>query len=218
MIEYELFGRIVEVHWASIAAGAALGLLLGITVVFLAARGRDRDARHAIAMRTAEGRRESLGIIRARFERGTVPELDVNQAEIELAIAEASAVSFERGIVQAQNALRVLLGRYPGSIERGLALEDQRFLPDVPAGLPSELLQRRPDVVTAEQTLAAETARIGVAEAQRYPSISLTGSLGAIADELSDLNTNEAKAWNIAAGIFQPIFNSGQLKAQAKAQ
>jgi multidrug efflux system outer membrane protein len=73
-------------------------------------------------------------------------------------------------------------------------------------------------VVAAEQSLAAETARIGVAEAMRYPSISMTGSLGAIADELSDLNTNEAKAWNVAAGIFQPIFNSGRLKAQAESQ
>jgi multidrug efflux system outer membrane protein len=179
---------------------------------------RDLDARYAIAIRTAESRRDSLEIIRARFDKGTVPELDVNQAEIELAIAEASAVSFERQIIQAENALRILLGRYPGSIDRGLALDEQRLLPDVPAGLPSELLQRRPDVVAAEQSLAAETARIGVAEALRYPSISMTGSLGAIADELSDLNTNEAKAWNVAAGIFQPIFNSGRLKAQAESQ
>lgn len=179
---------------------------------------RDLDARHAIAIRTTESRRDSLEIIRARFDKGTVPELDVNQAEIELAIAEASAVSFERQIIQAENALRILLGRYPGPIDRGLALDEQRLLPDVPAGLPSELLQRRPDVVAAEQSLAAETARIGVAEAMRYPSISMTGSLGAIADELSDLNTNEAKAWNVAAGIFQPIFNSGRLKAQAESQ
>jgi len=179
---------------------------------------RDLDARHQIALRTIEGRRESLEIIKARFDKGTVPELDVNQAEIELAIAEVAAVSFERGIVQAQNALRVLLGSYPGEVDRGPELEDQRMPPEVPAGLTSDLLRRRPDVVAAEQTLAAETARIGVAEAMRYPSISLTGSLGAIADELSDLNTNDAKAWNIAAGVFQPIFNSGRLKAQARAQ
>jgi multidrug efflux system outer membrane protein len=179
---------------------------------------RDLDYRHAIAVRTVASRRDSLDIIRARFDEGTVPELDVNQAEIELAIAEAAVQEFDRGVVQTGNALRVLLGRYPGAVARGLSLDEQGLSPEVPAGLTSELLERRPDVVAAEQTLVAETARIGVAEAFRYPSISLTGSLGAIADELSDLNTNEAKAWNIAADIFQPIFNSGQLKAQARAQ
>ncbi|MCP5060410.1 MAG: TolC family protein [bacterium] len=88
----------------------------------------------------------------------------------------------------------------------------------IPAGLPSELLQRRPDLVAAEQQLAAETARVGVAEAQRWPSISLTGSLGVISDELSSLNSSEAKAWNLTAGLFAPVFHAGQLKAQAKAQ
>ena len=88
----------------------------------------------------------------------------------------------------------------------------------MPPGLGSELLQRRPDLVAAEQALVAETARIGVAEALRWPSLTLSGSIAAVAEDLSDLNTNEAKAWNIAAGIFQPIFNSGQLKAQAGAQ
>jgi multidrug efflux system outer membrane protein len=179
---------------------------------------RDLDQRYEIAVRTAAGRRKSLGIIRSRFGKGTVPELDVNQAEIELSIAEAAVQSFDRGVVQTQNALRVLLGRYPGEVERGLALDEQRLLPEVPSGLPSELLLRRPDVVAAEQSLAAETARIGVAEALRYPSLSLSGSLGAVADELSDLNANEVKAWNLFAGVFQPVFNSGQLKAQAEAQ
>lgn len=178
----------------------------------------DLDQSYQISVRTAETRRNSLEIIRARFDEGTVPELDVNQAEIELSGAEASIAAFERAVIQTQNALRILLGRYPGPIARGLALDAQRLPPEVPAGLPSELLQRRPDVVAAEQQLVAETAGIGVAEAFRYPSIGLTGSLGAIADELSDLNTHEAKAWNLAAGIFQPIFNSGQLKAQAMAQ
>jgi multidrug efflux system outer membrane protein len=120
--------------------------------------------------------------------------------------------------VQTENALRDLLGRYPGGVVRGLPLEEQSLAPEVPAGLPSELLQRRPDVVSAEQQLAAETARIGVAEALRWPSISLTASFGAIATELSDLNTNEAKAWNLLAGLIAPIFNSGRLKANARAQ
>ncbi|MCG8589086.1 MAG: efflux transporter outer membrane subunit [Proteobacteria bacterium] len=179
---------------------------------------RDLDARLEIARRTAATRAESLRIIEARFRKGTVAEIDVNQAQVELAIAEVAIAQFERGIVQTENALRELLGRNPGEVERGLALDEQFVVPEVPAGLPAELLRRRPDVVAAEQVLAAETARIGVAEALRWPSISLTGSLGAITDELSDISPSEVKAWNLLAGFATPLFNAGQLKAQAKVQ
>lgn len=179
---------------------------------------RDLDARLAISQRTAAGRRDSLDIITARFDKGTVAELDVNQAQIQLAIAEAAVAAFERQVVQTENALRVLLGSFPGPIPRGAELVEQRFPPQAPAGLPSELLDRRPDVFAAEQTLAAETARIGVAEAMRYPSITLTGSISTAAEQLSDLNSNEAKLWNIAADVFYPLFNSGQLRAQAREQ
>jgi len=88
----------------------------------------------------------------------------------------------------------------------------------VPTGLPADLLQRRPDLVAAERILAAETARIGVAEALRWPSISLTGTIGLASDELSGLNSSDAKIWDVGADIFSPIFNSGRLKAQAEAQ
>lgn len=179
---------------------------------------RDLDERLAISIRTVEGRTDSLKIIQARFDKGTVPELDVNQAEIELAIAEAAVASFRRQIVQAENALRILLGQNPGSIPRGLELKQQAFPPDVPAGLPSALVDQRPDVILAEEQLVAETARIGVAEALRYPSITLTGSYGRASDDLSDLNDGDAEFWNFGANIFAPIFNSGQLKAQAEAQ
>ncbi len=179
---------------------------------------RDLDARLAISRRTVSSRRGSLAIIQARFDKGTVPELDVNQAQIELSIAEAAVAAFERQVIRTENALRILLGRNPGPITRGGELDEQVFPPDVPAGLPSELLQRRPDVVVAEEQLIAETALIGVAEALRYPSITLTGSFGAVSDELSDLDSDNAEAWNIGANIFAPIFNSGQLKAQAEAQ
>lgn len=181
-------------------------------------RLRDLDARLAIAERTAAGRSDSLKIIQKRFEKGTVPELDMNQAQIELAVAEASIYTFERQIVQTENALRILLGRNPGPVQRGLAL-DQQIMPSlVPAGLPSELLQRRPDVISAEERLIAETARIGVAEALRYPSISLTGSYGAASDDLSDLTKSDARFWNLAGNVFAPLFNSGSLKARAEAQ
>jgi len=178
---------------------------------------RDLDERLNIAERTLSTRLDSLKIIHARFDKGTVPELDVNQAEIEVAVAETAIANFQRQIVQTENSLRILLGRNPGPVSRGDALVDQAFPPVVPAGLPSELLQKRPDVVQAEARLAADTALIGVAEALRYPSIFLTGSLGFESTDLSDLNSSDARSWDIGANILAPIFNSGQLKAQAEA-
>jgi multidrug efflux system outer membrane protein len=179
---------------------------------------RDLDQRLQISRDTVETRRESLQIIEARFDKGTVPELDVNQAEVELAVAEAAVANFERQVVQAENALRILLGRNPGPVTRGLRLDEQVFPPAIPAGLPSELIQRRPDVVQAEEILIAETARIGVAEALRYPAISLTGSFGWASDDLSGLTSSSAETWGFGGGLFAPIFNSGALRAQAEAQ
>lgn len=179
---------------------------------------RDLDSRLKISRRTFEGRVERFQIILARFEEGIEPELDVNQADIQVAIAEAAVAQFEREVAQAENALRVLLGYFPGPIPRGEAITIRTWPPSVPAGLPSELLQRRPDIVEAEQTLIAETARIGVAQAMRFPALSLTAEVSAVAEGLTDLNSTDAGEWNVMAGIFQPLFNSGQLKAQMKAQ
>ena len=179
---------------------------------------RDLDSRLEISRQTAKGREDRLEIIQARFDKGTVPELDVNQAEVQLAIAEAAIAQFERQVAQTEHALRVLLGRYPGPIPRGEEIDFETWLLEVPSGLPSELLERRPDIVDAEQRLVAETARIGVAQAMRFPSLSLTAKVSAVAKDLTDLNMTDAGEWNVFAGILQPIFNSGQLKAQMKAQ
>ncbi len=120
--------------------------------------------------------------------------------------------------MQAENALRILLGRNPGPVDRGVKL-DQQVMPSViQTGLPSELLQRRPDLLAAEEQLKAETARIGVTEALRYPSISLFGTLGLESDDTSDFATDDAKTWSIGTNLFAPVFNSGKLKAQAEAQ
>ncbi len=177
---------------------------------------RDFDARLAISRNTLQTRLESLRIIQARFDKGTVPELDVNQAEIEVAVAEVAISVFERSVVQTENAIRILLGRNPGPVARGLRLDQQAFPPEVPAGLPSELLQRRPDVASSEAQLAAQTARIGAAEALRFPSLSLTGFAGVESTDLSDLNSSDAGTWSINANIFAPIFNSGKLKANVE--
>ena len=178
----------------------------------------DLDDRLLIARRTLASRQGSLAIIQLRFDKGTAPELDVNQAQVELAVAEVSIAAFQRQIAQVEHSLAILLGRNPGPVKRGLSLTEQQLLPEIPTGVPSELLQRRPDVVAAEQALHAETALIGVAEALRYPSLSLTGSYGALSDDLSDLNDSSAETWGVAGSLFAPIFNWGQLKAQSEAQ
>jgi len=179
----------------------------------------DLDARVEISRRTETTREDSLGIIQARFDRGIVPLIDVNQAEIELgdARAESAALQRQRGI--AENALSVLLGKNPGPIARtNKGVESALDLPDIPAGLPSELLERRPDVRQASQELAAQTARIGVAEALRFPSLSLTGSLGLASDDLSGFLSSDNKVWGISANLLGPILDAGRNKARVEAE
>jgi multidrug efflux system outer membrane protein len=179
----------------------------------------DLDSRVAIARRTSQTRQESLDIIEARFDRGTVPLIDVNQAQIELADAVAQQAALERERALAENALSVLLGRNPGPVARGTeSVADALSIPEIPTGLPSELLDRRPDVRQASQALAAQTARIGVAEALRFPSLSLTGSLGLASDELSDFISSDNKVWNVGAGLLGPIFDAGRSKARVEAE
>ena len=181
-------------------------------------RLQDLSARLEISRRTVEGRAERLEIIQARFDRGIEPEIDVNQAQVQLAVAEASVTRFQRLTAQTEHALRVVLGEFPGRVPVGPRIDFSGVPLSVPAGLPSELLKRRPDVQEAEQLLVAETAEIGVAQALRFPSLSLTSGISVVATDLTDLNSMDAGQWSLAAGIFQPIFNSGRLKAQKKAQ
>jgi multidrug efflux system outer membrane protein len=179
----------------------------------------DLDRRLGIAQRTQQTRRESLDIIQARFDKGTVALIDVNQAQIELADADAQLASLEREQLRAVNALSVLLGRNPGPIDRGSSnLADVLGVPEVPAGLPSELLERRPDVRQASQLLAAQTARIGVAEALRFPSLSLTGTLGLASPELDDFLSSDNKSWSVSAGLLGPIFDAGRGRSRVEAE
>ncbi len=179
---------------------------------------RDLDARREIAERTVASREESLRIIRSRFDQGTVPLIDVNQAEIEAADAAARLAAIERDRIRAENLLSVLLGRNPGSIVRGRELREQRPPPAVPAGLPSELLERRPDVREAEQRLAAQTARIGAAQALRLPTLNLTGAFGVASSDLSDLIDSDSDLWSIGGDFFGPLFDSGRSKRRVEAE
>ncbi|MGD9345808.1 MAG: efflux transporter outer membrane subunit [Candidatus Aminicenantes bacterium] len=166
----------------------------------------DYRQRLAVSKRTLESRMESLDIMQKRFDKGIIPELDLNQAQIQKEIAAAAIPFYERLLSQTENVLSILLGRPPGKIESGADLNDQTMPPDIPPGLPSSLLERRPDIVQSEYLLKAQNARIGVAEALRLPSISLTGILGVASNELSSL-TSDGAAWSITGSLFGPIFN-----------
>jgi len=179
----------------------------------------DLDARVEIARRTEETRQDSLHIIEARFDKGTVPLIDVNQAQIELADATAELAALQRQRSLAENSLSVLLGRNPGPVARGQqGVASTLSIPEIPVGLPSELLERRPDVRQASQQLAAQTARIGVAEALRFPSLSLTGTLGLASNDLSGFLSSSNKVWGISADLLGPVFDAGRNKSRVEAE
>ncbi len=214
--EVDLFGRIrrsTEAAQADLFASEANRQTVVTAVIADVASTyfllRDLDARYDIAERTLQTRRDSTNIIRERFNKGIVPVLDVNQAEIEEADSAATLAALDRQRIQTENLLSILVGRNPGTIIRNRSLNDQTLLPDVPTGLPSELLERRPDLRAAEQELAAQTARIGVAEALRWPSLSLTGNIGLVSTELSDL-LDADDLWSVDANFFAPLFNAGR--------
>ena len=176
----------------------------------------DLDNRLAISHATLEARRESLRVITARFEKGVVSALDVRQSEIQVSIAEAAIPDFERQIAETEDFIRILLGRFPGDVPRGRPFSEPILPPEVPAGLTSDLLVRRPDVQSAEASLVAANARIGVAEAQRFPLIALTASAGAATTELSDITNGGAGTWSIGASLLQPLFNYGKNKRRVE--
>ena len=171
------------------------------------------DRQLAISRSTVETRAESLRIFDLRFKGGVISELELQQMRSEYETALATVPALEKQIAQQENDLSVLLGRNPDAVARGGALETLA-LPPVPAGLPSELLERRPDIRQAEQQLVAANARIGVAKAAFYPTISLTGLLGVASTDLSNLFSSAARTWSYAAAITQPIFTGGTLRSQ----
>jgi len=176
----------------------------------------DYKTRLEISEKTLESRQESLWIIQERFDKGIVPELDLNQAQIQEAIAEAAIPLYTRLVAQTENALNVLLGRMPVQMDIQKTLNKNLRPPEIPAGIPSVIMERRPDVLQAEQILAAQNARIGVAQALRFPSISLTGMFGTASSELSTLATGDAVVWSLGGSIFGPIFNFGKNKRRVE--
>ena len=173
---------------------------------------RQLDLQLEISRRTYASRKQSLGLTQTLEEHGISSLLDVRQSEQLVYTAATEIPDFERQIAQEENAISVLLGNNPGDIPRGLKLTEQAHAPEVPAGVPSSLLERRPDIREAEENLVAANAQIGVAKAAYYPQISLTGTAGYESASLTNLFSGPAGLWNLAAAFSQPIFEGGRLK------
>jgi multidrug efflux system outer membrane protein len=177
---------------------------------------RNLDKQLEVAVATARSRKESYEVFKLRFEGGLVSDIEINQAQALYEQALGTIPLFQKTITAQENAISLLLGRNPGPVPRGKTI-DQLVLPAVPAGLPSDLLTNRPDILQAEQELIAANANIGVAKALYFPTISLTGLFGFASKDLSDLFTGPAQAWNWAVPITMPIFTWGAIAGQVKA-
>ena len=173
---------------------------------------RQLDLELEIAQRTLGSRQDSLKLTKTLEEHGINSLLDVRQSEQLVYTAATEVPDLQRQIAQTENAISILLGNNPGDVPRGLKLTEQPHLPEVPAGIPSSLLERRADIRQSEANLIAANAQIGVARAAYFPQVSLTGSAGYESPALTNLFMGPAGLWNLTAGVTQPIFEGGRLK------
>lgn len=169
-----------------------------------------------ISKRSLALRDSSLNLIQERYEKGIVAEIDLNQAEIQQAIAAAAVPFYERAARMTSNALSVLVGMNPQFFNLEMTLDSMTVSPDIPVGLPSELLLRRPDLLQSMALIEAQNARIGVAQAARFPALSITGLAG-VSNELGTFNS-AAFAWNASAGLFGPLFHWGKNKRRVEVE
>ena len=218
--EIDLWGRIRRLSEAALAqylstSEARRGVLLSVVSEVTQAyfELRELDAELEIARRTTEAFRGTYDLFNRRLAGGVASQLEVSRAEAALSVAAAAIPNLERQIVAEENLLCFLLGRNPGAIPRGKSLTEEALPPQVPAGLPSALLERRPDLRQAEQQLVSANANVGAAVASFFPRISLTGSLGGVSPEVSDL-FRAGKTWSVAAGLTGPLFQGLRLKNQ----
>ena len=194
--------------------GVITTLIADVSETYLALRALDLELE--IARRTRDIATDSLRLTETRRAGGIASALDVRQAEQLLYTTTGQIASLEREIAQAENALSLLLGRAPADVPRGRRLEAFQAPPSVPAGLPSALLERRPDIRQAEQQLIASNAQIGAAKAEYFPRISLTGFFGAQSRALSDLLTGPAGLASAGLGAAAPIFTGGRTRSNVQ--
>jgi multidrug efflux system outer membrane protein len=231
--ELDLWGRLRNATAAAraelLATEAAretvrIALVADVVQAYFSLRALDEQV--AVTERSLAARAESLALQKKRHEAGVISEFEYRQLEAEELAVRAQLPAIERQRSQQENALAVLLGKSPRAVYAGMAVEAAEMTDEsaektqalvVPAGLPSELLLRRPDLVEAEQRLIAANARIGVARAAYFPSLTLTGSVGSESAALSQLFTSSAGTWQLAASVTQPIWNAGRVGDQVDA-
>jgi multidrug efflux system outer membrane protein len=216
--EVDIWGRIrreteaarAEFFAAEWARRAVLVTVISqVASAYFALRALDDELE--IARRTLGSQQQSLRLTQLRLEQGAATRLEVRQAETLLYTAAATIPLVERQIVQTENAIRLLLAQSPGDILRGRSLTEQPMPPEIPAGLPAALLERRPDIRASEEVLVAANAQIGAARALYFPRISITGLLGIESAELDRFIKSSALTWSIGAQALQPIFNYGRI-------
>jgi multidrug efflux system outer membrane protein len=222
--ELDLFGRIRRGHEAALALVLASdqgrrGVLVTLvgdvaTHYFLL---RELDLQLEIARRTLGLNDETVTYFQNRLTGGVSNRLELDRIRANRALTAAAIPQLEQQIAIVENSLSLLLGRLPGEIERVSFKTDEALPPPIPPGLPASLLQRRPDVLQAEQLLVAANADIGVAKALFFPTISLTGFLGGVSGDLSNFIGGDGLAWSVGAGLLQPIFQGGRLRRNLEA-
>jgi multidrug efflux system outer membrane protein len=218
--ELDLWGRIRSLSEAAqanmlateeVRRGVILTLVSTVATSYINLRGLDEQL--AVSQSTLAAYEQSMKLYKLQFEYGYTSLMTVAQSESQYETAATQIPQLESQIVQQENALSVLLGRNPGSIPRGKSIAEL-VSPVVPAGLPSSLLERRPDLLQAEQGLIAANAQIGAAKALYFPSISLTGAFGDSSTNLSNLFEGSSRAWNYAGQVAGPIFSFGAVSGQ----
>jgi multidrug efflux system outer membrane protein len=220
--ELDLWGRIrrlTESAQANLLAteearrGVILSLTASVASDYLSLRGLDEQL--AMAERTLGTYKESLRLMELKYQYGRVSDMNVDQARARYETAAAQIPQIKTNIAVLENALSILLGKNPGNIPRGKTIFELA-LPTIPAGVPSELLERRPDLLQSEEQLIAANAQIGAAKAQFFPTISLTGTSGYASTDLSNLFKGPARVWSYGGGFAGPIFTGGLVYGQFK--
>jgi multidrug efflux system outer membrane protein len=219
--ELDLWGRIRRLSEAAKAqylaseearSGVLISLVSDVARTYFLLRELDEEL--LIAKNTVSAFRETYDLFERKLSEGAASALETSYASAALSQVAAQVPDIERQIEATENQLSLLLGRNPSPIPRGLDLGSQSVPPEIPAGLPSDLLQRRPDIRQTEQELVAANAQVGVAVANFFPRISLTGLFGAVGPELDNFFYPAGKTWSIAAGLFGPLFQGGRLRSE----
>lgn len=221
--ELDFWGRIsgaTEAAFADMLSTVEARRAVVLTVVSSVANAyivlRQLDAQLAVSKKTLASRIESLNLAKSRFELGETSELEVKQAEAEAQTAVISMLEFQRDIPQQENLLSILVGQNPRDIERGRELRTFHYPIEIPAGLPSNLLTRRPDIVEAEDELIAANARVTAARALFFPQFELTGMYGGESTRLNNLLSNPAEMWQFGIGAVQDLFDAGRVYYDVK--